>query len=82
MINVVFIPSISAGATDARQYENICPVCLRCAPFLSEAAETAGLVHGTNERISQRSYIQGPAGADTPSRRAPAALRPPEYEIM
>lgn len=57
--NVVFIPSISAGATDARQYENICPVCLRCAPFLSEAAETAGLVHGTNERISQRSYIQG-----------------------
>ena len=57
--NVVFIPSISAGATDARQYENICSVCLRCAPFLSEAAETAGLVHGTNERISQRSYIQG-----------------------
>ena len=57
--NVVFIPSISAGATDARQYENICSVCLRCAPLLSEAAETAGLVHGTNERISQRSYIQG-----------------------
>lgn len=57
--NVVFIPSISAGATDARQYENICSACLRCAPFLSEAAETAGLVHGTNERISQRSYIQG-----------------------
>ena len=24
-----------------------------------KAAETAGLVHGTNERISQRSYIQG-----------------------
>ena len=57
--NVVFIPSISAGATDARQYENICSACLRCAPFLNEAAETAGLVHGTNERISQRSYIQG-----------------------
>ena len=57
--DVVFIPSISAGATDARQYENICSACLRCAPFLSEAAETAGLVHGTNERISQRSYIQG-----------------------
>ena len=57
--DVVLIPSISAGATDARQYENICSACLRCAPFLSEAAETAGLVHGTNERISQRSYIQG-----------------------
>ena len=57
--DVVFIPSISAGATDARQYENICPACLRCAPFLSEATETAGLVHGTNERISRRSYIQG-----------------------
>lgn len=57
--NVVFIPSISAGATDARQYESICSACLRCAPFLSEAMETVGLVHGTNERISQRSYIQG-----------------------
>ena len=29
------------------------------SPGQSEAAETAGLVHGTNERISQRSYIQG-----------------------
>ena len=57
--NVVFIPSISAGATDARQYENICSACLRCSPFLSQASEVAGLVHGTNERIAQRSYIQG-----------------------
>ena len=24
-----------------------------------EAAETAGRVHGTNERIAQRSYVQG-----------------------
>lgn len=57
--NVVFIPSISAGATDARQYERICKACLRCSPFLAEAGEVAGRVHGTNERISQRSYIQG-----------------------
>lgn len=57
--DVVFIPSISAGATDARQYERICRACLRFSPFLAEAEEVAGRVHGTNERISQRSYIQG-----------------------
>ena len=57
--DIVFIPSISAGATDARQYERICPACLRCSPFMAEAAETAGRVHGTNERIAQRSYVQG-----------------------
>lgn len=57
--DIVFLPSISAGATDARQYERICPACLRCSPFLAEEAETAGRVHGTNERIAQRSYVQG-----------------------
>ena len=57
--DIVFIPSISAGATDARQYERICPACLRCSPFMAEEAETAGRVHGTNERIAQRSYVQG-----------------------
>ena len=57
--DIVFIPSISAGATDARQYERICPACLRCSPFMAEAEETVGRVHGTNERIAQRSYVQG-----------------------
>lgn len=57
--DIVFFPSISAGATDARQYERICPACLRCSPFMAETEETAGRVHGTNERIAQRSYVQG-----------------------
>lgn len=57
--DIVFLPSISAGATDARQYERVCSACLRCSPFLAEAEETAGRVHGTNERIAQRSYVQG-----------------------
>ena len=56
---IVFLPSISAGATDARQYERICPACLRCSPFMAEDSEVSGRVHGTNERISQRSYVQG-----------------------
>ena len=57
--DIVFIPSISAGATDARQYERICPACLRCSPFMAEASEIGERVHGTNERIAQRSYVQG-----------------------
>ena len=56
---IVFLPSISAGATDARQYERVCSACLRCSPFMAEDSEVSGRVHGTNERISQRSYVQG-----------------------
>ena len=56
---VVFIPSAMVGATDARHYEGICDTCLRCTPFLVEAQEATAGVHGTNERIPVRSYIQG-----------------------
>ncbi len=57
--DVVFIPGLSAGATDAHQYERICDTCLRCSPFLADLQETRKGVHGTNERISIRSYAQG-----------------------
>ena len=56
--NVKFIPQATAGATDARSYEEICNVCLRCSPFIIPEEDIGG-VHGTNERISIRSYIQG-----------------------
>lgn len=55
---VRFIPLATAGATDARSYERICGVCLRCSPFIIPPEDQAG-VHGTNERISIRSYIHG-----------------------
>ena len=53
-----FIPLASAGATDARSYEPICPVCLRCSPFFVPEEDEGG-VHGTNERLLIRSYLQG-----------------------
>ncbi|MER2235303.1 MAG: M20/M25/M40 family metallo-hydrolase [Candidatus Limivicinus sp.] len=56
---VLFIPAMMVGATDACRYERICDCCLRCSPFLTEAAEAQTGVHGTNERISLRSYAQG-----------------------
>ena len=56
---VVFIPSMTAGATDAHQYEGICDTCLRCSPFMAEPEEAASGVHGTNERILIRAYLQG-----------------------
>lgn len=56
---VVFIPSATVGATDARHYEGICDTCLRCSPFLVDAQEATTGVHGTNERLPIRSYIQG-----------------------
>ena len=55
----VFIPSMTVGATDAHRYEEICDTCLRCSPFMTEPAEAASGVHGSNERLLVRSYLQG-----------------------
>ncbi|MCR5135700.1 MAG: M20/M25/M40 family metallo-hydrolase [Oscillospiraceae bacterium] len=57
--NVVFVPSLTVGATDAHQYERLSDSCLRCSPFMAEAEEVRTGVHGTNERLSIRSYLQG-----------------------
>ena len=56
---VVFVPSLTVGATDAHQYEQICDTCLRCSPFMAESADMLTGVHGTNERIPIRTYAQG-----------------------
>ena len=56
---VVFLPSMTMGATDAHHYEQICDICLRCSPFMAEPQEAATGVHGTNERIPVRAYLQG-----------------------
>ena len=57
--DVLFVPSMTVGATDAHQYEQICDTCLRCSPFMAEPEEAASGVHGTNERILIRAYLQG-----------------------
>ena len=57
--DVVFVPALTAGATDAHNYEIICDTCLRCSPFMASPEDVAQGVHGTNERISLRSYAQG-----------------------
>ena len=56
---VLFVPCLTAGATDARRYERICDTCLRCSPFMVEAEDVRTGVHGTNERLPVRSYAQG-----------------------
>ena len=56
--DIVFYPACSGGATDAHNYEQICETCLRRSPFIAEE-EDEKTVHGTNERISIRSYAQG-----------------------
>ena len=56
---VLFVPAMTVGATDARRYERICGCCLRCSPFMTEAEEARSGVHGTNERLPLRSYAQG-----------------------
>ena len=53
------VPSLTAGATDAHQYERICDTCLRCSPFMVEKSLARSGVHGTDEHIPVRSYLQG-----------------------
>ena len=38
---------------------DFCDTCLRCSPFMTEPGEVASGVHGTNERLPMRSYLQG-----------------------
>ena len=56
---MIFIPAQNKGATDARQYERICRCVLRFGPFLEEEDVSNEGIHGTNERISVRAYLQG-----------------------
>ena len=53
------VSSIVVGATDARMYEPICDQCLRFTPYVVDEDEAARGVHGTNERITRRAYMQG-----------------------
>jgi len=55
--DVVFIPSMTFGGTDARSYEQICDSCLRGCPVMTQEDDHAA--HGTNERITIRAYAQG-----------------------
>lgn len=57
--DVVFVPAMTVGATDASRYEQICDTCLRCSPFMGNADEVERGVHGTDERLSLRAYAQG-----------------------
>jgi carboxypeptidase PM20D1 len=57
--DIVFVPSVNTTATDARSYECICDCCMRFEPFLEDQDIRSKGVHGTNERISVRAYLQG-----------------------
>ena len=53
------VPSTVIGATDAANYQHICPECIRFSAFVVDDDECDRGVHGTNERITRRAYLQG-----------------------
>lgn len=57
--DVIVVPCLSTGATDAHRYEIVCDTCLRFSPFIVSPDEEEKEVHGTDEHISIRSYLQG-----------------------
>ena len=40
-------------------YECCCGTCLRFSPFVADADEVSRGIHGTDERITRRAYLQG-----------------------
>ena len=56
---LIFVPAQNRGATDARNYEDLCRCVMRFGPFLEEEDVSREGIHGTNERISVRAYLQG-----------------------
>ena len=56
---VTIVPSTVIGATDAANYQRICPECIRFSAFVVDDDECDRGVHGTNERITRRAYLQG-----------------------
>lgn len=53
------IPAIVVGASDAQMYDCVCDSCLRFSPFVADDEEVERGVHGTDERITRRAYLQG-----------------------
>lgn len=53
------IPGMTTGGTDAHMYEGICDACLRLGPMVVDGDEQARGVHGTDERVTKRAYLQG-----------------------
>ena len=53
------VPSTVVGATDAANYQRVCPECVRFSAFVVDDDECTRGVHGTDERITRRAYLQG-----------------------
>ena len=56
---LAIVPSTVIGATDAANYQRICSECIRFSAFVVDDDECERGVHGTNERITRRAYLQG-----------------------
>jgi carboxypeptidase PM20D1 len=56
---VTLVPALVTGATDARMYEGVCDSCLRFSAFVVDDEESERGVHGTDERVTRRAYLQG-----------------------
>lgn len=56
-LDVLVVPYLTAGATDARHYAGLSTGLYRFSPLLLTAADLQR-IHGTNERISVENYVR------------------------
>lgn len=82
--DVVFLPSLTAGATDATTMRSSATPACGAAPLWAPPEDVARGVHGTDERISLRAYARhsGADPFDGRCRRASLTFqKPPEAEV-
>jgi carboxypeptidase PM20D1 len=54
---IIAVPSMMVGGTDAKKFAPVCSCILRFSPFLSQAKD-AGTIHNVNERLSLDSFYR------------------------
>lgn len=55
----LLVNSLQVGADDAAAYGNICPSIIRFSGVFADEDDCEMGIHGTNERITKRAYLQG-----------------------
>lgn len=56
---LLVVNGMQTGASDSAKFADVCPVTIRFSGILVDTEDDEVGVHGTNERVTKRSYVQG-----------------------
>lgn len=56
---LLLVNGMQTGASDSAKFVDVCPVTIRFSGVLVDTEDDEVGVHGTNERVTKRAYLQG-----------------------